>query len=119
METCWGCLPRLGDAYGKWNIDRNIAAHTLPYRPCILLLADGVRPVLIRFALEARIPSNEKTVPGFDVGQIPILKWSLQLSAHDILNAIIRDDVVSISLIRDRYCLLYKPSFFEIVVGDE
>ena len=48
-----------------------------------------------------------------------ILERPLQLAAHNILETVVRDDMVMTALALDRYCLLHKPPFLELVTVNE
>jgi hypothetical protein len=54
-----------------------------------------------------------------DVGQLRVLVWSLELSAHDVFETIVRNDMVVRSLILNGYGLLHQAALFELVAVDE
>jgi hypothetical protein len=47
------------------------------------------------------------------------LKWSLKLSADDVFEAVIGDDMMMSALVLDRDSLLHQAAFFELVAIDE
>jgi hypothetical protein len=54
-----------------------------------------------------------------DVGQLRVLVWSFELSAHDVFEAVVGYDMVVRPLVLDGYGLLHQTTLFELVAVDE
>ena len=50
--------------------------------------------VLALLIFKANLPTIQKLGSWLDVGELWILEWSLELSAHDVLQTVIRNDMV-------------------------
>jgi hypothetical protein len=75
--------------------------------------------VLALLIFKANLPTIQKLGSWLDVGELWILEWSLELSAHDVLQTVIRNDMVMSALVLDRDGLLHQTAFFELIAVDE
>jgi hypothetical protein len=73
----------------------------------LLPVATDQWEVLALLVFKAHLPAIEQLRPRVDVGQLWVLVWSLELSAHDVFETVVRNDVVVRSLILDGYGLLH------------
>jgi hypothetical protein len=55
--------------------------------------------VLALLIFKANLPTIQKLGSWLDVGELWILEWSLELSAHDVLQTVIRNDMVMSALV--------------------
>lgn len=77
------------------------------------------RHIFAFLILQADFPTTEKLWSGLDVRQFWILGGTLELSADNILQTVVRNDMVVCTLIFDRDRLLHQATFLELVAIDQ
>jgi hypothetical protein len=85
----------------------------------LLPVATNKWQVLAFLVFEAHLPAIEQFGPGVDVGQLRVLVWSFELSAHDVFETVVRDDMVVRPLVLDGYGLLHQTTLFEFIAVNE
>lgn len=84
-----------------------------------LSICANKRQVLALLVFETNFPPVKKLWPGMNVGQLLVLEWSLEFAAHDIFQAVVRDDMMVCALVLYGYGLLHQASLFELVTVDQ
>lgn len=85
----------------------------------VLGVACNERHVFAFLVLQADFPASEKFWPRLHILEPWVLKWSLELSAHNVLKAVIGDNVVVSALVFHGYGLLHETPFLEFVAVNE
>lgn len=82
-------------------------------------IARDERHVLALFVLQADLPTIEQLWSWLYVLQPRILEWSLELATYDILQAIVRDDMMVCALVFDRDGFLHQSTLLKLIAIDE
>jgi hypothetical protein len=75
--------------------------------------------ILTLLILDANFPTSEKLRSRLNMLKPWVLKRSLELAAHNVLQAIVGDDMVVSTLILHRDGLLHQPLIFELITVNE
>lgn len=82
-------------------------------------VACNERQVFALLVLKADLPAGEKLWSWLDFCKPWVLERSLQFTADDILEAVVRDDVVMCALVFDGDGLLHQAAFLEFVAVNQ
>lgn len=85
----------------------------------VLGIACDERHVFTLFVLQADLPSSKQLWSWLYVLKPGILKRSLEFATDNILQAVVRDDMVVCALVLDRDSFLHQPTFLKLVAIDE
>lgn len=85
----------------------------------MLRVTRNERHVLAFFILQADLPPGEELGPRLNVFQSGILEWSLELAAHNVFQAVVRDYVVMGTLVLYGDCLFHQTPFLELIAVNE
>jgi hypothetical protein len=85
----------------------------------VLSVTTNERKVFSLLIFEAHFPATKKFRSRVDVGQLLVLIWSFELSAYDVFETIIRNNVMVCALVLDGYSLLHQTPLLELIAVDE